>query len=518
MLHRLLCWLVSLRVQLIATYALVAAISFLVLNLMLTQPVERFLIQREEDALESTAHTIGTTIRTPWNVDDTTWQADQFWTQRRSSDVSAVIKARIRMLDANGRILTDSAWGHPTALQQWKDDKATAPSLSMNDDIRQAMQGQYSSSRNSEFATLDDPNARSITHLNVAKPIMRTVMHNGESKPQLAFIIYLDKPIDSVRHDLRELRSLLLRIMLGSMLIAVLAGILLSSKLSAGLHAATRIAQEFALGRMNLRMRGSGLDEVGQLGHAFNQMADALQRQEQLRRDLLADVSHELRTPLTAIAGCADTLADGTLQDDPDAAEHFLSIILRESARLQRLVSDILELSRLQAGAVMIPRTPISLKTLVADAVEIARLHARQEGITVQCNCADDVPDELVTVLGNEDRLAQALRNLLDNARHHTPVDRAITVSLTYTDTEVCVSIRDEGEGIPPDDLPWVFDRFYRSGKGGAKAGGTGLGLAIVREIVQAHEGHITFDSTLGVGTTFSLHFPRVQAEQVINV
>ena len=111
----------------------------------------------------------------------------------------------------------------------------------------------------------------------------------------------------------------------------------------AGLQAAMRVARAFAAGKMDQRMHASGRDEVGQLGAAFNQMADALQRQEQLRRDLLADVSHELRTPLTAITGCADTLLDGALRDDPAAAERFLTIMARESGRLQRLVTDILE-------------------------------------------------------------------------------------------------------------------------------------------------------------------------------
>jgi len=117
-------------------------------------------------------------------------------------------------------------------------------------------------------------------------------------------------------------------------------------------------------------------------------------------------------------------------------------------------------------------------------------------------------------VLGNEDRLAQALRNLLDNARHHTPAGRKIYVTLEGETKEVVIRVRDEGEGIPPEDLPWVFDRFYRAGKGGAKTGGTGLGLAIVREIMLAHEGSVTIESEPGLGTTFSLHLPRVQAER----
>ncbi len=271
-----------------------------------------------------------------------------------------------------------------------------------------------------------------------------------------------------------------------------------------------RLARAIAAGRMELRMREKGRDELGQLGKAFNQMADALQRQEQLRRDLLADVSHELRTPLTAITGCADTLTDGTIREDPEAAEHFLNIIQRESGRLQRLVTDILELSKLQTGTLDIPLRALPICPLIEDAVEVARLHARHDQLTIRYDEPVNQVSATLLVLGNEDRLAQALRNLLDNACHHTPAGREISVLVEATADTVSIRVQDEGEGIPPEDLPWVFDRFYRAGKGTKKPGGTGLGLGIVREIMQVHEGQVTVESTVGVGTTFRLHLKRV--------
>ena len=491
-------WLASLRVRLAATYVLVVAISFLFFNVLLTRPIERFLMRREENTLAWTGHTLGTTIRTPWNVTAELWAQDQFWTQRRSADVAAVIGARIRMLDTRGQVLTDSRWGHP-GLGEWKNwlrHQANAPGWQARPEIQQAMLGRYCA-----FPRLDDDGKTPAIF--IAKPILR---YDPQTKAErVAFIMYLNRPVESVRKDLHDLRRLVMLGMLASMLVAILASILLSSNLSAGLQAAMRVARAFAAGKMDQRMRASGHDEVGQLGAAFNQMADALQRQEMLRRDLLADVSHELRTPLTAIAGCADTLIDGALHDDPDAAERFLHIIVRESARLQRLVSDILELSKLQAGAITIPRVPLPLCPVIADAVEIARLHARQQEVTIAFPAAEATD---ITVLGNEDRLAQALRNLLDNALHHTPGGKTITVTLEAGPGDVTIAIHDEGAGIPPEDLPWVFDRFYRSGKSGGGAG-AGLGLAITREIVLAHTGRIEVQSTVGAGTTFSLHIPR---------
>jgi len=490
-------WLSSLRVRLAATYLLVVAISFLFFSLLLARPVERFLMRREENTLAWTGHTLGTTLRTPWNVSPEIWAQDQFWTQRRSADLAASIGARIRLLDAQGRVLTDSHWGHPGLgeWKSWQQQQAHAPTWQARPEVQQAILGHYCA-----FPRTDDDGGKPAIF--IAKPILR---YDPRAKMErVAFIMYLNRPVESVRNDLHALRRLVTLGMIAGMLVALLASIMLSSNLSAGLQAAMRVARAFAAGKMDQRMHASGRDEVGQLGAAFNQMADALQRQEQLRRDLLADVSHELRTPLTAITGCADTLLDGALRDDPAAAERFLTIMARESGRLQRLVTDILELSKLQAGAVPIPRVPLPLAPIVEDAVEIAGLHARQQDVTIRLHLPDETP---ITILGNEDRLAQALRNLLDNALHHTPRGKTITVTVTAGAREATIAIQDEGEGIPPDDLPWVFDRFYRSGTGGAKAG-AGLGLAITREIVLAHEGRVEVASTVGVGTTFSLHLP----------
>jgi signal transduction histidine kinase len=351
----------------------------------------------------------------------------------------------------------------------------------------------------------------------VAQPIERVYGDGTSQHYALAFIMYLEKPLDSISSDLRQLQSYLVTGMIVSLLITIMVSIMLSSHLSSRLHAAMQVARAFAGGRMDSRMPAYGYDEVGQLGRAFNHMAGALQRQEQLRRDLLADVSHELRTPLTAISGCADTLADGALRDDPETTERFLAIIHREAQRLQRLVRDILELSKLQARAVEIPLSPVQLCPLIDEAIEIAGMHTATQEITMQCLFPPTLDAEALCVLANADRLMQALRNILDNARHHSPMGRVITVQTEVTPDTVVVHVRNEGEGIPPEELPWVFDRFYRTGKGTKTSEGTGLGLAIVREIMLAHDGKVTVESCPKSGTTFSLHLKRVQAESAMD-
>ncbi len=502
MCERFLRWLASLRTQLIITYVLVTVLSFGILAALLMKPVERMLMQREEDNLAWNAQTLGTTIRTPWRVSEDIWMEDQGWTQRRCRlYVSPMLKARIRLLDARGNVLTDSRW--PGSWDAWLHARAAREPLGTRPEVAQAISGMHGTRQRPEE---DLPHARE--RLYIARPILRGDPKTGDER--VAFILYLDKSVDGVRRDLARYTDNLKIWMVATLVIMIFAAILFSVRLSSGLRAATQVARDFAAGHMARRMRGGGRSEVGELATAFNQMAEALQQQEQLRRALLADVSHELRTPLTAISGCAESLADGALQEDRETTERFLGIIQRESERLRRLVNDILELSKLQAGAVHIPRAPLPLPPLLDDAVEIARMQA-PEGTAITCTYAEGLNPAELAVLGNEDRLAQALRNLLDNALHHAPADSTVTVRVEATAYDVAIHIHDDGDGIPAEELPWIFDRFYRGNE--RQHAGTGLGLAIVREIMLAHEGRVTVESSVGQGTTFSLHLSRVQAE-----
>jgi signal transduction histidine kinase len=500
----------SLRTQLIITYVLVTAFSFGILALLLMKPVERVLMKREEDNLILIARTLGTTINPPWSGKDRwgedIWEKDQLWTMRRCREfIAPFTKVRIRMLDTKGHILTDSEWNW-RRWEAWTSHRSRLPNLveeQWRPEVRRAVAGEYGANLHRAENVPGAPD-----HIYIALPVYKT--DNALGKERLAFILYLNKSLASVRKDMAQFQQLLKVWMIATLLATILAGILFSSRLSSGLRAATQVARAFAAGRMDRRMREGGRGEVGELAAAFNQMAVALQHQEELRRALLADVSHELRTPLTAITGCAESLVDGALREDTSTTERFLGIIIRESERLRRLVNDILELSKLQAGALPIPRAPLLIAPLLADGIEIARMQAA-EGVTVTCATPPEIDLDTLAVLGNEDRLAQALRNLLDNALHHAPNGSTVTVQVEAQPEWVLLHISNVGEGIPPEELPWVFDRFYRGNQGQVRTG-TGLGLAIVREILLVHEGRVTVESTVGQGTTFTLHLPRVPA------
>jgi len=253
----------------------------------------------------------------------------------------------------------------------------------------------------------------------------------------------------------------------------------------------------------------------------FHDVSD-LKRLERIRRDFVANVSHELRTPLAAIRGYAETLLGDTL-DDAQRARRFLEIIERHTVRLGRLVDDLLTLSDLELGRAALRRVALHPDDLVETTFEVLGHKALQAGITLSRDIAPGTP----LLDADEDRIEQALVNLVDNAIKYTPRGGHVMVSaratdvartpegaiLTAPDGFVEIAVTDTGIGVPPDDLPRLTERFYRVDKARSRElGGTGLGLAIVKHIVQAHGGSLRIESALGEGTTVHLYVPRVGA------
>ncbi|MBN1954667.1 MAG: HAMP domain-containing histidine kinase [Anaerolineae bacterium] len=239
-------------------------------------------------------------------------------------------------------------------------------------------------------------------------------------------------------------------------------------------------------------------DEVGQLITTLNEMLDRLQQLFQGQQRFIADVSHELRTPLTAIRGNLEVLQRGA-QADPTLLAESLDDIGREVARLSRMVADVLALARAEAG-MRLERRPVELDRLLLDTFREARHLAR--GVEV-----DLTGEDQALVLGDADRLKQLLLNLVDNALKYTPAGGTVSLALCRRGTWACLSVADTGAGIPAEELPYIFDRYYR-GQGARRRGGMGLGLAIAHWIAQEHGGRIDVDSKVGQGTTFTVWLP----------
>lgn len=236
-----------------------------------------------------------------------------------------------------------------------------------------------------------------------------------------------------------------------------------------------------------------GSSDIRSVARAFNSMSARLRTIDEQRRNFMADVTHELRTPLSVIRGQAEAIADGVYPAD---ATH-LAPILDAAQTLDRLVDDLRTLVETDAGNLVLHKEPTDVAALVHDSVESMRSQAESKGLSVTTEVADHVP----TIEVDPARIRQLIGNLLSNAIRHTPSGGSVKVAVRSASDQVTITVTDTGEGIPPDLLPHVFERFAK----GPLSTGSGLGLAIARDIVSAHRGQISVDSALTKGTTVTV-------------
>jgi two-component system sensor histidine kinase VicK len=260
----------------------------------------------------------------------------------------------------------------------------------------------------------------------------------------------------------------------------------------------------------------SKIKELQGLGQTFNSMTESLRQSDEAKKAFIADVTHELRTPLTVIKGTIETLEDGAL-DDHEGRGPLLESMQRETDRLIRLVNELLVLTRADAGALQLEIRPLDLTEVVNQRCELFSDLATRQGVKLKFGDRELAPNNPMAsrripkkyALADTDRLSQVLDNLLGNAIRHSPQRSTITVRITESNDEVECSISDEGAGIPPEHLPFIFERFYRVDKSrNRKDGGTGLGLAIARALIHAQGGHISVQSVEGKGTTIIFRLP----------
>ncbi|MBY6035219.1 PAS domain-containing protein [Fictibacillus nanhaiensis] len=228
-----------------------------------------------------------------------------------------------------------------------------------------------------------------------------------------------------------------------------------------------------------------------------------LKKLEQVRKDFVANVSHELKTPITSLKGFAETLLDGA-GDNKEFRNKFLTIILNESDRLQALIQDLLDLSKSEQGF-HLEAQPVNLESLVNETIEILQNKAENKNISLSVSVSGDPVMD-----GDPPRLKQIIINLVSNSLTYTPVNGAVTVDVTELEEHVQLRVKDTGIGIKEDEIPRIFERFYRVDKARSRnSGGTGLGLAIVKHLVEAHHGTINVKSKLGEGSEFIILFPK---------
>jgi histidine kinase len=289
---------------------------------------------------------------------------------------------------------------------------------------------------------------------------------------------------------------------------AVAVSFFVSKQVTSPIGAMTAASQNIADGHYDQRVNVVGPpedgDELTRLAISFNQMAEKLAQTESFRLQLIGDVSHELRTPLTAIKGSMEGLLDGVLPPTPETFQN----IHREADRLQRLVDNLQELSRVEAGAFLLELKPGDIGTVIESVTQRLQPQFQEKDISLVL----EMPPSFLSVLIDEDRISQVLINILGNALQYTPEGGHVSLTVQQSGKMIEVRVRDNGIGIPVEHLPHLFTRFYRVDKSRSRAGGgSGIGLTISKHLTEAHGGRIWAESEgTGLGSTFIFTLPIV--------
>ena len=289
---------------------------------------------------------------------------------------------------------------------------------------------------------------------------------------------------------------------LGATLFGILMAIAIARGVSVPVERLTAAARRMESGDLAVRVEPAGGAELEELARGFNAMAAALDRNEELRRRMVSDVAHELRAPLTNIRCELESMQDGLTAPTPER----IASLHDETMHLAHLVDDLQDLALAEAGRLDIDPHPIAVAALARRAAAGMETRARERGVTLRCDGGDDV-----IVLADARRAVQILTNLLANAVAHMEAPGEVRIAWERSDSEAVIRVIDSGAGIPADELPRIFERFYRVDVSRSRAtGGAGLGLSIVRQLVAAHGGRVWAESTVGGGSTFSFTLPLV--------
>ena len=327
----------------------------------------------------------------------------------------------------------------------------------------------------------------------------------GAGRPRPAGALVLAEDEAATTGAWRRTVTLVVLSGLAVIALAALAGAVTVAAITRPIRALTAAARGVAGGDFTARVPAEGADELHDLACAFNTMVAEVVHQRRVERDLLANVSHELATPLGVIGGYAENLAEGATTGEAQRLA-ALRAIGEEARRLSRLTGDLLDLAFLETGQVRVQLEPVPLGELLAGVG--ARFAPAAEGAGRALIVDADGAPAIVT---DGLRLEQVLVNLATNALQHTPAGGTVTLAARPAGSEACLAVADTGEGIPPDDLPRIWERFYRSDKGRDRSSGgagVGLGLAICRGTIALLRGRITVESTRGAGTTFTIYLP----------
>lgn len=321
---------------------------------------------------------------------------------------------------------------------------------------------------------------------------------------KLVAALFLYRPISSVYEPFQPITTILVVATIVLILLLIFMAKKITSYVVKPLVHMMDVTKQFGDGDLSKRIDIKQEDELGQLADSFNLMAEKLEMEENKRKQFLANVSHELRTPISYMKNFSEAFEEGVIDE-----EQYVKTVKKEADRLGRLVHDLLDLAQLEGESYPMNETILPFAQFIDDLIVRYKIEAKKKNITI----IKELDDEVI-VFGDEDRLTQVFNNIMENSLKYTSVDGKIIVKLAKDKHFTELSIEDNGEGIPAEDIPKLTDRFYRVDKSRArKEGGTGLGLAIVQQIVKNHRGTLSIKSTVGKGTKVTIELPLYEEE-----
>ncbi len=478
----------SLRTKLILSYLLVILGTIVVLSFVISTTVQNYYRQDQVKTLDMYAGYVAQTLEGDY-IRAGGWGSGG--NLAKSGDASLTI-----IVDSHGAQLLCSM---PDLF-----DDSSCNNQTEKDALAQALKGQTV-----------QPGTIQVTAQHETYPSLYVCVPLQLSNGQIIGAVFYSQP----QNNYSRLTSLINQaIIITGLIVACIAALcafLLVRRFIKPLEALRRAAEQMKEGKYTQRVeQPKSVDELGELALTFNEMADTieadvneLRRQDQVRRDLIANIAHDLATPLTAIQGLSEALADNVISD-PSQRQETAQRIGREIQRLRRLVADVRQMSSLEAGHAQLDLAPLDMQALTEETVTVIEPECEQMGITIHNEIAPNTP----LVMADSDRITQVLLNLLDNARRHTSQGGQIRVGARPEGKNLSIWVSDTGIGIDAADLPHIFERFYRADRSRATAtGGTGLGLSIVKAILSAHGGTIWAESQPGQGSRFTFTLPIVQ-------
>lgn len=464
--------------RMLATYLSVMLAILLLLGITVSGMFQNQYIAEQESELRREAEEVTLTIVTKYLDDDKRPVAiEELVTTARKYDALLQL------------VFVDQAFGNVCMYDRGSTKWIPVAETYLNDEAAEIMENAATRIENNVFRGWID-----IPTMSIACPIT-----DGDGTIVGAMFFHTDMSRTNA-----SIRQVYLDVLLSgcvSVILAFLAVSYITGRMTKPITDMNNIVRRFSKGEFDARVKITSRDEVGQLGQSFNVMADELDTLEHSRRSFVANVSHELRSPLTSMRGFLEAMQDGTIPQEEYGK--YLGVVIDETKRMTAMVNDLLDLARIESGQTVLKIEAFDINELIIRTLLTfeARINAANIDVSM------DFDAEHTIVEADSEQIAQVVRNLVDNAIKFSPKGGTLTLKTEVIKSKkvVHVSVRDEGVGIAADDLPYVFDRFYKAEKAHTPSGSsTGIGLSIVKRIVEQHGQSITVESPPGQGTCFT--------------